>query len=99
MRNSDKRNKELVSVAQMHPDTPSIDLHGYSVFEAELEVDTFLNTSLDNGESVVKIIHGKGSGILADAMRNFLSMHRMVQYMEPAMGTYESGAVIYVILE
>lgn len=55
-----------------------LDLHGLTVDEALSEIDQFLYQH--SGETIL-IIHGKGTGTLKKAVRNFLKENQMVDRM------------------
>jgi len=90
--NKQSLSETLLSVAQIDPSLPSLDLHGLSVHEAELEVDHFLSKMAFRKEQVVKIICGAGTGVLADAIWEFVQKHPMVQLAK------SSGPVIFAVL-
>lgn len=58
---------------------PILDLHGFNKAQALLALEKFLDHSLLLGHSRLKIIHGKGKGILRSAMRNYLNNHPLVK--------------------
>ncbi len=45
---------------QGFPLEAELDLHGLTVAQAELALETFLSTSVERGQRCVRIIHGKG---------------------------------------
>ena len=55
-----------------------LDLHGMIVDDAILGVDKFLNEKFRSGHYRVWIIHGKGTGILRQEVRCYLSKHPLV---------------------
>lgn len=62
------------------PIESELDLHGFTVAEAERRVDAFLQESLTRGLKKVLIIHGKGNhskegGKLKVAVRRYLENH------------------------
>jgi DNA mismatch repair protein MutS2 len=63
-----------------------IDLHGLTVEEAVPLVDGFLHKSFKAGLFRVWVIHGKGSGALRSATRQFLSQHPLVRRCSTANG-------------
>lgn len=68
---------------------PELDLRGMTVSEALEEVDKYLDDALLAGVSKVRIIHGKGTGALRDAVRRYLDAHPRVsgyQYAEQSEG-------------
>jgi DNA mismatch repair protein MutS2 len=66
--------------------TDNIDLHGMTVDEALPLVDGFLHKSFRAGLRRVWVIHGKGSGILRQAVRRQLSHHPLVRSCTTADG-------------
>jgi DNA mismatch repair protein MutS2 len=61
-----------------------IDLRGYTVDEAILELDKYLDDAFLYGLSEVSVIHGKGTGALRQGIREFLRHH-------PHAGAYREG--------
>jgi DNA mismatch repair protein MutS2 len=56
-----------------------LDLHRMTVDEALFACDKFLRDAQNTGLYQVIIIHGKGTGILRDAVSRYLSRHPMVR--------------------
>ncbi len=52
-----------------------LDLRGQTVDEALLRVDKYLDDASVAGMKSVSIIHGKGTGVLRNAVREFISKH------------------------
>lgn len=67
--------------------TDELDLHGLTVDEAIPVVDRFLYKSFQTGLRRVWVIHGKGSGILRQAVRRHLSNHTLVRSCSTADGS------------
>jgi len=63
-----------------------IDLHGLTIDEALPRVDEFLYRSFRAHLFRVWIIHGKGTGILRSAVRNYLARHPLVLHCAVADG-------------
>ncbi len=61
-----------------------IDLHRLTVDEAVLKIDEFLYKAYKTGHFRVWVIHGKGTGILRQEMRRYLSKHPLVRAQRPA---------------
>lgn len=59
-------------------------LIGKTVFEAEEELDIFLDRAYRDGVSFVRIVHGVGSGKLRKAVREYLKNDKRVEKFEPA---------------
>lgn len=60
----------------------TLDLHGYKYEEALSELDRFINNAIMNRIESVKIIHGKGTGILKEAVCNYLENSELVLSFE-----------------
>jgi len=61
-----------------------IDLHGLTVDEAVPKLDEFLYKAYKAGHFRVWVVHGKGTGILRQEMRRYLSKHPLVRAQRPA---------------
>ncbi len=92
------KNDFKLSLAQLNSDIPVCDLHGCNVAEALFELDIFLDKAFRNNWEVVKIIHGKGQGILASEVKNFLNQHTFVINCKISDNLPEIGAVIYALI-
>ena len=57
---------------------PSLDLHALTVIEALPRVDEFLHSSFQAGYFRVRIIHGKGTGVLKIEVARYLATHPLV---------------------
>jgi DNA-nicking Smr family endonuclease len=57
---------------------PSLDLHALTVVEALPRVDEFLHSSFQAGYFRVRIVHGKGTGVLKTEVGRYLSTHPLV---------------------
>mgnify|MGYP000917345568 CR=1 FL=1 len=55
-----------------------LDLRGQTVDEALLRIDKYLDDASMAGLSSVSIIHGKGTGVLRNGVRDFISTHQHV---------------------
>ncbi|TDG95466.1 Smr/MutS family protein [Cardinium endosymbiont of Culicoides punctatus] len=58
---------------------PVLDLHGCNSAQAQYELEKFIDRALLSGHSQLKIIHGKGSGILRNVVRNYLRQHHLIR--------------------
>jgi DNA mismatch repair protein MutS2 len=56
-----------------------LDLHALTEEEALPALDRYLNTAFMAGYSEVRIVHGKGSGILRQAVNRELRKHPLVK--------------------
>jgi DNA mismatch repair protein MutS2 len=78
------------SVGRYAPQAPAVpppleyDFRGWRAEEAIEEIDRRLNEAALVGMPFLRIIHGKGTGALRKAMRDYLSKHPIVKQVEPA---------------
>ena len=70
---------------------PEIDLHGMSVHEALQALDQCTDRAVLLGHKQLKVIHGKGEGILRNAVRTHCESHRQVRHVN-ALHPYSGGA-------
>ena len=66
-----------------------INVIGYNVEEACFAIDRYLDQAVMNGLGTVRIVHGKGTGILRNGVHNFLKKHPHVK--DYRIGTYGEG--------
>jgi DNA mismatch repair protein MutS2 len=81
-----------VQVSAATPASPgsSIDLRGHTVDETLKRLDRYLDQAMRAGLPQARIIHGKGTGALRRAVRDFLTDHPLVSSYESA-GYREGG--------
>jgi DNA-nicking Smr family endonuclease len=61
-----------------------LDLHRLTVEEAIPKIDEFLRDTYTAGLHYVRIIHGKGSGVLRQEVSRYLTNHPLVKRYYPA---------------
>jgi len=79
---------------------PELDLHGLAVDEALFLVDQFLYDAYVARVPAVRLVHGKGTGTLRNAVRAWLPRHRLVKsfrWAEPGAGG--SGATVVELID
>ena len=74
--------------------SPEVNLHGYRVDEALTVIDSLLDDAALEGMTSLKIVHGKGTGALRRAVREFLTGHPLVASTEPGEGGNASGVTV-----
>ena len=68
---------------------PELDLRGLDSFEAIQTTDRYLDRALEEGWEEVRIIHGKGTGVLRRTINQFLSKDKRVE--EKRLGKWGEG--------
>jgi DNA mismatch repair protein MutS2 len=71
-----------------------INLHGHRVEEALEKVEDLLNEASLQGVEKVRIIHGRGTGTLRRAIRDYLVNHPLVASHNPDPGSSADGVTI-----
>ncbi len=78
-----------------------IDLHDSSLqLDPTRHIAQAIIDARKMGKEVVKIIHGRGAGILQDRVRRFLEQERRkgkIGYFRPSDRLDELGAVMYIV--
>lgn len=73
MPSKQRRRRDLDDIVE------ELDLHGLTVDEALLKLDEFIHTAYRAGYFQVRIVHGKGAGILRREVARYLSSHPLVR--------------------
>jgi DNA mismatch repair protein MutS2 len=60
---------------------PSVDVRGFRTDEAISLIDSWLDQAILLGQKELKIIHGKGDGILRSQIRSYLKKYSQVSRM------------------
>ena len=74
--------------------SPEVNLHGYRVDEALSVIDSLLDDAALEGMTALKIVHGKGTGALRRAVREYLSGHPLVASAGPGEGGDAAGVTL-----
>ena len=74
-----------------------INLLGMTVEEALMETDQFIDHAVMNGQTMVYLIHGKGTGALRNAIHQHLRGHRNVKSFR--LGRYGEGEAGVTVVE
>ncbi len=75
---------------------PELDLHGLTVDEALPEIDRFLYDAYVARIRSVRIVHGKGTGALRNAVRAWLPKHHLVKSFRRG-GHAEGGGGVTIV--
>jgi DNA mismatch repair protein MutS2 len=72
-----------------------LDIRGYASDEGIHEMDSFIDNCVMSGISMVTVIHGIGTGVLKNAVRNHLRRHPSVKSYRPGVyGEGEDGVTV-----
>ena len=72
-----------------------LDIRGFAADDGIYETDSFIDNAVMSGRSTVVIIHGKGTGILKNAIRNHLKHHPNVKSFRKGLyGEGEDGVTV-----
>ncbi len=77
--------------------SPSLNLIGYNVEEALLELARYLDRAVAAQMPSVEIIHGHGTGRLREGIRQFLRTHAAVASYGPGAGGNEGVTVVRLV--
>lgn len=66
-----------------------IDIRGMASDEAILELDKYIDNALVSGLETIRIIHGKGTGVLRNSVQTHLRSHKAVKSFR--LGTFGEG--------
>jgi len=95
---SDKNNKVYISIENKSQSISSeINLLGMHVDEALHTLDSYINDALIADLSTIRIVHGKGEGILKKAVQNYLKAHPNVKSYR--IGNFGEGDLGVTIAE
>jgi DNA-nicking Smr family endonuclease len=76
-----------------------IDLHGLDRHQAHAETEEFLKKAKKRGLRCVRIVHGKGLGVLKSALRKWLPMKNEVLAFTQAPAAQGGGGALLVLLK
>ena len=80
----------------MTSETGEVYIRRLTVDEALLKLDKYLDDAFMAGLSRVRVVHGKGTGILRQAVRQQLARHPLVKSYRPG-GYGEGGAGVTMV--
>lgn len=66
-----------------------IDLRGKNVEEAIIELDKYIDNAYIVGMKEIQIIHGKGTGVLREGVKNYLRTHKSIS--KQRLGEFNEG--------
>lgn len=82
------------------PCSDEIDLHGLIADEALFRLDRYLHEAFMSGLLQVRVVHGKGTGTLRQAVREMLKTHPLVESFRPGeMWEGGGGATVVALVK
>lgn len=79
--------------------SPEIDVRGKRGEESLYEIEKYLDRAIMMGVNSLKIIHGKGDGILRKLIRDYLKKYAEVSHMEDEHADRGGDGITYVYLK
>lgn len=88
----------LLMHAELDDSLPTLDLHGQTMSETATTLDHFLHQHSYRKNRVVKINHGKGSGLLQKTCEDILKNHPCVERYQRSSRLQEQEAVLFALI-
>jgi hypothetical protein len=79
-----------IQLSKANSISSSIDVHGFTLDDAVMAVDKYIDDAVLAGYGEVAVVHGRGEGILRAGLRRMLRQHRHVKKIRPG-GPGEGG--------
>ena len=80
-------------------DPSEVDLHDQVDTQSGVQVvDQFISSAVFQGDDVVRIIHGRGSGKMREAVHQLLKDHSLVEFFRDSSQPGEVMGVTYAVL-
>ena len=89
--------KRKIESSKTRSSSLEIDLRGFTVDEAVMDIDRFIDNAQLNSMGTFTIIHGKGTGALRSGIHTFLRKHPSVRTFR--VGTFGEGENGVTIVE
>jgi len=84
----------VTRASKRFPISKELNLHGMRSDEAIEQLDQFMDRAILEGLGLVKVIHGRGTGILRTIVRGHLRSHPLVKCMRPGEGGTSDGVTM-----
>jgi len=84
--------------AELGGEVSEIDIHGMDRRSAVEALDAFVQQAFMRGDSILRIIHGRGEGVLREEVTKWLEGHELVEMSQSSTNPSETGAVILIKL-
>ncbi|MEE0839941.1 MAG: Smr/MutS family protein, partial [Acutalibacteraceae bacterium] len=75
-----------------------IDIRGMASDEGVMEVDRYIDSAVIGGLETIRVIHGKGTGVLRNAVHSYLRKHKNVEgFRVGTFGEGENGVTVITL--
>lgn len=89
----------MAFAAELNQETPRVDLHGMRADMAVHTLDAAINHEFIVGTDAIRIIHGRGDGILRRAVQDHLQTQtQLVAYFRDSTAPGEHGGATIAVL-
>lgn len=96
--NKNLTRKVSKSVSKDKSITGEIDIRGFACDEGVMEVDRYIDSAILSGIETITVIHGKGTGVLRNAIHSHLRKHKNVEgFRVGTFGEGENGVTIVTL--
>lgn len=96
--NKNLTRKVSKSVSKDRSITGEIDIRGFACDEGVMEVDRYIDSAILSGIETITVIHGKGTGVLRNAIHSHLRKHKNVEgFRVGTFGEGENGVTIVTL--
>lgn len=96
---ADQNPHEIAALAAELGKAPELDLHEMTIDEALSALDHFINRCFLQGDDAVKIIHGRGTGKLKEAVMKYLQQQpELIAYARGSNAPGQQGGVTIAVL-
>ena len=75
-----------------------LDFHGYTCQEAIENLEIWIDKAIHIDGMILKIIHGNGSGILKNCIRNHFKKYKFIKFLENSEKYFENSVTLIEII-
>lgn len=94
---TNRQKKKKIIESKSKTIKPEIDIRGRNYEDAVLELDKYIDDAYLSGIKSVRIIHGKGTGVLREKLQPYFKRHKLVKKVKEAK--YNEGGSGVTIIE
>lgn len=82
----------MINNYMLFSNLPTLDLHELDRVNAKIKIEIFIKEQSILKNKLIRVIHGKGSGILKNTLNNILKTNKLVKNYK--IDSYNSGITI-----